>query len=231
MQNSGNGRTSAIAAVVAFGVLILMVRVVTPNQAGSPAEELPATSDIVAEETPAAPAPPTPADSSGTARTVAATPPPPLAVIKPVAKAKPAATTAPAPPVTTVKAQTAAAEPKTPASPGPAIAEAVNQWAACWAAQNVSCYLAAYSTGFVPENGGSLETWKQIRTKKVSAPKSIAVTLSPLQLVENKNGQATVQFEQEYRSPTYADKALKTLVLKKDAGSWKIVRETSVALQ
>ncbi len=226
MQNSGNEITSWVAAAVTVGVLIFMIRWATPDQSEFTTEDQPTAGDVVAEVVPATPVPAKPPE--GTSKEVEITAAP-VAAKKPVPKPKPAATTAPVPPVAAVKAEKPTAEPKAPSDSS--VTSAVSQWAKCWAEQDVSCYISAYSTGFVPENGVSLQTWKELRSKKVSAPKSIALNLSPLQLIESTDRQVTVQFEHQYRSPTYADKSLKTLILSKESGGWKILRETSVDLQ
>lgn len=231
MQNSGNETTSWVAAAVVISVLIFMIRWATPDQPEATAEAPSAAGEIVAEEVPATPASETPAAPSDTASEIAETSPTPAAVEKPVPKPKPETTTAATPPAPAEKPEKMTAEVKAPKPSASPVTAVVSQWAKCWADQDVSCYISSYSTGFEPANGGTWESWKAIRTKKVSAPKSISLTLSPLQLLESTDTQITVQFEQEYRSPNYADKSLKTLVLNKESGGWKIVRETSVDLQ
>ncbi len=226
MHNHGNGITSWVAAAVVIAVLIFMIRWATPGEPAAPAEDAPAMEDVALEEVPSTPVAEAPVASMAPVKK--APTPAPVAVAKstPAPKPKPLATKAPAPAAAVAATEKSAA----PQAAGPTVTKAVNTWAKCWADQDVSCYLAAYSAEFVPASGASLESWKASRTKKVSAPASITVDLGPLQLVESTASQATVKFEQAYRSPTYADQSLKTLVLKKEAGGWKIIQESSVAL-
>ncbi len=228
MHNHGNGITSWVAAAVVIAVLIVMIRWTTPGEPAAPAEDMiseEVMEEVVLEEVPSTPVAEAPAATMAPASK--APTPAPTAVVKttPVPQPKPVVTKSPAPVATVAASEKLAAAPSL--SP---ITEAVNTWAKCWSEQDVSCYLAAYSAEFAPASGASLESWKASRTKKVSAPASITVKLGPLELIESRESQVTVKFEQTYQSSTYADKSLKTLVLANEAGAWKIVQETSTGL-
>lgn len=214
MQDNPNLKKSGAIAAVVIAALLVLAKWATPQNQPVTAEDLPATDDVVIEEVdPAA------VELSADA-TVKPTTAAPTSKLMPVSPAL--ATVAP-------KVESTAQTSASAASRVEPVTAAVSQWAKCWSNQDVACYLAAYSTIFAPENGSSLDNWKKTRTRKLTAPKSIALELGPLQFLENTSTEVAVQFEQAYRSPTYADNSLKTLVLMKESSGWKIIREASVA--
>lgn len=111
------------------------------------------------------------------------------------------------------------------ATPHAEVEQTVHAWAAAWSSRNVDDYLAFYSASFLPEKGISREAWKNGRDKVLNSVDSIRVTLANMKITIMDTNQAKVTFMQDYWSNTYQDKIMKTLMLKKDGGAWRIVRE------
>ena len=106
----------------------------------------------------------------------------------------------------------------------PEVLEAVNAWAKAWSAKNVDAYLAAYARDFQPPKGESREDWAKGRRQRISAPKSIAVTVESPR-VSITGDQASVTFRQGYRSEVIKSSSTKTLVLVRSEGRWLIRQE------
>ena len=164
---------------------------------------------------------------------------------KPVAVAL--ATTAPTSPVTpaTPKEAPKAEAPKAPPvvaavelakpavgkAPAPTagnaeILDTVNAWAKAWAAKDVDRYLAFYAKDFKTPGGEARAEWEKARRQRISAPKSITVTVESPKVSVAAGGQASVTFRQGYRSDVVKTaSAMKTLVLAKADGRWLIQQE------
>ena len=165
---------------------------------------------------------------------VGGTPTPPTVV---AAARPPASSTLPAAPAVPAKeparppVAVAAVEPK-PAPEKPAAAsgnaeilETVNGWAKAWSAKNVDAYLAFYGKDFKTPGGEARADWEKTRRQRISAPKSIAVTVESPK-VSMADGKASVTFRQGYRSDVLkATSTTKTLVLAKADGKWLIQQE------
>jgi tetratricopeptide (TPR) repeat protein len=157
------------------------------------------------------------------AAVVAAAPPP-----KEAARSEPAK-----PPVV------AAAEPKPvpvpekpaekPVAVKPANAEVldtVNGWAKAWSAKNVDAYLAYYARDFKTPGGEARADWEKARRARISAPKTIAVTVEAPRVNVSGDSQASVTFRQGYQSDRIkSTTTTKTLVLAKSDGRWRIQQE------
>lgn len=146
------------------------------------------------------------------------------AVAKAVEKAKP-----PAPPR---KPMTPAprAKPAHEAAPSPAATEGailatVQAWARAWSAQDVGRYLSFYAKNFETPHGEPRSRWERIRHERVSAPKSISVTVDSPRVTLEPHGEAKVTFRQLYRTKRLTLEATKTLVLEKSGSRWLIRRE------
>lgn len=151
--------------------------------------------------------------TASAARTAASTP---------VSAAKPAAAPAAAP----------AAE-KTVAAPVPAdsrrdeVLKTLQDWAAAWSSKNVDAYLAFYAGDFKTPKGESRADWDASRKERISAPKSIKVTISNAKVSFTDDNHATATFRQSYRASHLSNSAKKTLSLVKTGGKWLIQEERS----
>ena len=156
------------------------------------------------------------------AAVVAAAPPP-----KEAARPEPAK-----PPVVV-----AAAEPK-PAPEKPAekpvaakpasseVLDTVNGWAKAWSAKNVDAYLAYYARDFKTPGGEARADWEKARRARISAPKTIAVSVEAPKVNLAGDSQASVTFRQGYQSDRIkSTTTTKTLVLAKSDGRWRIQQE------
>jgi ketosteroid isomerase-like protein len=105
------------------------------------------------------------------------------------------------------------------------VLDLVNGWAKAWSAKNVDAYLAFYGKDFKTPGGESRADWEKARRQRISAPKSIAVTVESPK-VSVADGKASVTFRQGYRSDVLkATSTTKTLVLAKADGRWHIQQE------
>jgi tetratricopeptide (TPR) repeat protein len=128
----------------------------------------------------------------------------------------------------------AAAEPAKPAAEKPAapkagnadILETVNAWAKAWSSKDVDRYLAFYAKEFKTPGGEARANWEKARRQRISAPKSITVTVEAPKVNIAVDGQASVTFRQGYRSDVIKTANItKTLVLARTDGRWLIQQE------
>ena len=105
------------------------------------------------------------------------------------------------------------------------VADAVDDWAAAWAAQDVTKYLAHYSLDFKPADGSSRAVWESQRRKTLARAKNIQLRLSDIKVSVQAENRASVNFKQSYRADNYTDAIRKTLELEKIGDEWLIVSE------
>jgi tetratricopeptide (TPR) repeat protein len=106
------------------------------------------------------------------------------------------------------------------------ILDTVNAWAKAWASKNVDAYLAFYAKDFKTPGGEGRTEWEAARRQRISAPKSISVTVSAPKVSVAADGQASVTFRQSYSSDVVKTAATtKTLVLARADGRWLIRQE------
>jgi tetratricopeptide (TPR) repeat protein len=132
-----------------------------------------------------------------------------------------------------------AAAPKEPAKPAVAekpkpagdnqdeVLKAVNAWAQAWSKKDAEAYLSYYAKDFKVPGGEAREAWEKTRRSRISAPKSISVSVSSPKVTMQGADRATVQFRQNYQSDVLRSNSTKTLVMVKADGGWKIVEEKS----
>jgi Flp pilus assembly protein TadD len=151
-----------------------------------------------------------------------------VAAAKPPVAAAPAKEPAKPPVVAAVEPKPVPEKPaeKPAAAAGNAeVLDVVNAWAKAWSAKNVDAYLAFYGKDFKTPGGESRVDWEKARRQRISAPKSIAVTVESPK-VSMADGKASVTFRQGYRSDVLkATSTTKTLVLAKADGRWHIQQE------
>jgi len=141
-------------------------------------------------------------------------------------------------PAATIAARPAAAAPTPakpePAKPAPAAAGApasaaieatITRWAQAWSARDVDAYLATYASDFAV-SGMTRANWEAQRRSRITAPKSIEVKISDLN-IEQQGDTASASFRQAYRSDRLTSTVSKTLKLALKNGEWRIVGESS----
>ncbi len=108
------------------------------------------------------------------------------------------------------------------------ISAMVQNWSKAWSSQAVEDYLSFYAADFTPATKQSRQHWEQQRRSRLQRPEFIQVSLADIQIAPLEPGAARVSFSQSYRSNSYADRVNKQLLLQKQAGRWKIVKEVVV---
>jgi len=174
-----------------------------------------------------------PAGTQVAAAPAAAATPAPVPVPAPAPAATPAPTVkepAKAPVVAAVepaKPSPAPAEKPAPTKAGGGdVVDTVRAWAKAWAAKDVDGYLAFYAKDFQTPGGESRADWEKGRRQRISAPKSITVTVDAPKVSLTGDSQARVTFRQGYSSDVIkAANTTKTLLLTKVDGRWLIQQE------
>lgn len=105
------------------------------------------------------------------------------------------------------------------------VTDAVGNWAKAWSSQDVDKYLASYADSFKTPKGESRKAWEQQRRERIKAPKSISVELANQNVTIVDSSNAKVTFKQSYKGAGKPIRTDKTLLLKKDNGSWLIEQE------
>src|SRR5688572_14417370 len=166
----------------------------------------------------------------------AAKPPskPPVTVAAAPAQAPTAAPAASAPPVVAdIKPSAAAPAPAekpvakfaSAGSSNDEVLKLVNSWASAWSKRNVEAYLAFYAKDFKTPKGEPRAEWEQGRRTRILAPKNISVEAVSPKVSMTGDKQASVTFRQRYQSDTISANSMKTLVLVKTDGGWRIQQE------
>ena len=149
-----------------------------------------------------------------------------------VGRPAPAATVVAAAPKEPAKPAVVAEKPKpapTPpaADPSAEVLKAVNGWAQAWSKKDADGYLAYYAKDFKTPGGEARDSWEKTRRARITAPKSILVSLGSPKVTLSGTDRASVTFRQNYKSDVLKSNSTKTLVLLKVDGGWKIIEEKS----
>jgi tetratricopeptide (TPR) repeat protein len=100
----------------------------------------------------------------------------------------------------------------------------VNSWAKAWSNKDTAKYLSYYSPDFDPGTQTRKE-WESTRKVRLSRPKFIEISVSDADVTFNGNNEATVSFQQRYKSNTLDSTGHKTLKMEKSDRRWLIVQE------
>ena len=146
----------------------------------------------------------------------------PAAATTTVAKAEPSK-----PQVAAVEPKPEPVKPAAAADPQADILKAVNAWAQAWSKKDADAYLSFYAKNFDPPGKESRADWEKTRRQRITAPKSISVSLSSPKVTMSGADRATVTFRQNYKSDVLKSNSSKTLVMVKSDGGWKILEEKS----
>ena len=140
----------------------------------------------------------------------------------------PAASPAPAAVTPVAESQPAMAAPESAAmtaSSSGEVEDSIKGWASAWANQDTKAYLGYYSSAFKPDSG-SRASWEAQRSARLSSPSKIELTISDLAIAKISETSAKVTFKQGYVSNKFKENGKKTLLMVKEDGVWKIVRES-----
>ena len=153
--------------------------------------------------------------------------PSPVASPAPAGEAKPSAPAKPDPkPVAAADPKPAAEKPAAkPAAASNDVLEAVNGWARAWSSKDVDAYLSFYAKDFKTPKGEARPAWEKERRQRISAPKSISVSVNSPKVSASGDDKASVTFRQSYKSDALSTTSTKTLVMVKAGGRWQIQQE------
>ena len=108
------------------------------------------------------------------------------------------------------------------------IVDTVEAWARAWSSKDVTAYLSFYAANFRTPSGEPRAEWENSRRQRISAPKSIEITVDAPSLTVLPDGLVNVTFRQGYRSDIVtSNPTIKTLVLVKTDGRWLILSESA----
>jgi tetratricopeptide (TPR) repeat protein len=106
------------------------------------------------------------------------------------------------------------------------VLKAVNGWAQAWSKRDADDYLSYYAKDFKPPSGEARADWEKTRRSRITAAKVITVGVSSPKVTMNGANEATVTFQQSYRSDSFKAAGRKTLMLvKAPDGRWQIQQE------
>jgi tetratricopeptide (TPR) repeat protein len=111
--------------------------------------------------------------------------------------------------------------------PSKEILNAVNGWAQAWSKKDADAYLGYYAKEFKTPGGEARAEWEKARRTRITAPKSISVSLDSPKVTMSGADRATVTFRQNYKSDVLKSNSRKTLTLIRAEGGWKILEEKS----
>jgi tetratricopeptide (TPR) repeat protein len=132
---------------------------------------------------------------------------------------------APKEPAKPVPAKEAAKPP--PGDPSKEVLDAVNGWTQAWSKKDADAYLGYYAKDFKTPGGEARAEWEKTRRARITAPKSISVSLEQPKVTMSGADRATVTFRQNYKSDVLKSNSRKTLTLIRADGGWKILEEKS----
>lgn len=103
------------------------------------------------------------------------------------------------------------------------------EWASAWSRKDFNRYINAYVSTYKGDRANH-QAWVNYRRSRIVKPGSIRVNLSDFRIKSQTQTRATIDFKQSFKSSTYADKIIKRIHLKQINGSWKITRESTIAV-
>ena len=105
----------------------------------------------------------------------------------------------------------------------------VTNWANAWSEQEFEQYAATYSDEYTGRYSSHQE-WLKQRYRRIVSRERIKVSLSNIAVKSLTENQAVIDFQQAYQSPSYSDKVVKRLRLKRINQQWKIYSEVTLAV-
>lgn len=100
----------------------------------------------------------------------------------------------------------------------------VEAWAKAWTDQDIQSYLNAYSEEFDTPGKMSRASWEKMREQRIVGKEAIRVVVENPLITINGN-EAVVKFKQSYFSNRLNNVSNKTLTMKQEGGTWKILSE------
>ena len=109
-----------------------------------------------------------------------------------------------------------------------AVSLRVKEWADAWQSKDTDGYLGFYASNFTPEGGIGRAAWEQMRRKYVGKPGRIEIKIGEVSTRAGSPDSVVTEFRQGYVSADYRDEVTKRLEWVREAGAWKIVRESAL---
>ncbi len=104
-----------------------------------------------------------------------------------------------------------------------AVQKFVSDWKHYWESKDLENYMRCYSKEFT-SRGMNWDRWKSYKQQFNEKYQQISLAFNAMQIAL-EGDHATVRFEQYYQSDDYSDHGMKSLILKKENGSWNIFAE------
>jgi lipopolysaccharide transport protein LptA len=96
-------------------------------------------------------------------------------------------------------------------------------WKHYWESKDIENYMRCYAKEFTSK-GMNRDRWKSYKQRLNEKYRQISLAFNNIQIAPEDN-RAIVSFEQYYQSDNYSDHGMKSLILKKENGSWNIFAE------
>ena len=97
-------------------------------------------------------------------------------------------------------------------------------WKQSWETKNLDQFMDCYSKAFQTQGKG-WDQWREHKNHLNEVYRDIQVSLEEVKMQE-KDGQILVSFRQSYRSDGFKSTGQKSLILRQEENSWKIIRES-----
>jgi len=104
------------------------------------------------------------------------------------------------------------------------VKELINVWAKAWSDKNIGLYGTCYSSDFFSE-GMNKKLWLKYKDTLNKKYEYIKIDIENPK-IEKKGRHVKAVFFQNYESSGFSTKGIKTLVLKKEEGQWRILKES-----
>lgn len=102
----------------------------------------------------------------------------------------------------------------------------LDEWVMAWSSGDIDRYGAFYAGSFY-SSGMDKKAWLEKKRRLSSINKNMEISIEKT-IVEFKKDKARARFKENYRSRGHSSKGLKTLILVKEDGRWRILSETWV---
>ncbi|MDY0359879.1 MAG: L,D-transpeptidase family protein [Desulforegulaceae bacterium] len=104
------------------------------------------------------------------------------------------------------------------------VKDLIHTWAKAWSSKNIELYGECYSSEFFSE-GMNKRNWLMYKDKLNKKYDYIKIDIKSPR-IEKKGRHVKAVFFQNYESSGFSTKGIKTLVLKKEEGRWRILKES-----
>jgi tetratricopeptide (TPR) repeat protein len=107
--------------------------------------------------------------------------------------------------------------------------EQVKKWAKSWNDKDFPTYISFYSANHSPSFDTHI-AWVEHRRNRIMRPGTINVVVSDIEIREQGENSAIINFKQTYDSLNYSDKVLKQIGFRRIGSTWKISDERVISV-